>query len=89
MSKASQIRDHIAYFLQEQTKAYETEAVCDRLGMPSVADVSPWSSKRVYVQSRLAGVPAAQLRAKAMQALAPPPGSALVFKHSPIAEHGA
>jgi hypothetical protein len=69
MSKASQIRDHIAYFLQEQTKAYETEAVCDRLGMPSVADISPWSSKRVYVQSRLAGVPAAQLRAIARELL--------------------
>jgi hypothetical protein len=61
MSKAPQIRDHIAYFLQEQTKAYETEAVCNRLGMPTVEDVSPWGSKRVYVQSRLAGVPASEL----------------------------
>lgn len=63
MSTPQQIRDHIAYFLQEVTKAYDTETVCDRLGMPpATGDVSPWSSKRVYVQNRLAAAPAAQVR---------------------------
>jgi hypothetical protein len=56
MSKPQQIRDHIAYFLQEQVKAYEIEAVCDRLGMPTVEDAWAHNSKRVYVQNRLAPV---------------------------------
>jgi hypothetical protein len=48
--------------LQEATKAYETDAVCDRLGMPPAGD-GAWSynSKRVYVQSRLAGVGTTEL----------------------------
>jgi very-short-patch-repair endonuclease len=61
MAKPQQIRDHIAYFLQEAVKAYDIEAVCDRLGMPAVDDAWTYNSKRVYVQNRLAGVPAADL----------------------------
>ena len=61
MAKPQQIRDHIAYFLQANTKAYEIEGVCDRLGMPSVEDAWTYNSKRVYVQNRLAGAPAADL----------------------------
>jgi len=61
MAKPQQIRDHIAYFLQEAVKAYDIEAVCDRLGMPSVEDAWTYNSKRVYVQNRLAGVPPAEL----------------------------
>jgi very-short-patch-repair endonuclease len=53
----AEIREHIALSLQHYTKAYETEAVCDRLGMPPATE-GAWAhnSKRVYVQSRLAGV---------------------------------
>ncbi len=58
MGKPQQIRDHIAYFLQEAVKAYEIDGVCDRLGMPVVEDAWTYNSKRVYVQNRLAGVPA-------------------------------
>ena len=61
MSKPQQIRDHIAYFLQDTVKAYEIDAVCDRLGMPVVENAWTYNSKRVYVQNRLAGVPAAKL----------------------------
>lgn len=61
MAKPQQIRDHIAYFLQETVKAYEIDGVCDRLGMPSVENAWTYNSKRVYVQNRLAGVPAADL----------------------------
>jgi hypothetical protein len=61
MAKPQQIRDHIAYFLQETVKAYEIEGICDRLGMPSVEDAWTYNSKRVYVQNRLAAVPAAEL----------------------------
>jgi very-short-patch-repair endonuclease len=61
MSKPQQIRDHIAYFLQEAVKAYEIDGVCDRLGMPVVENAWTYNSKRVYVQNRLAGVPAATL----------------------------
>lgn len=61
MRKPQQIRDHIAYFLQEEVKAYEIDAVCDRLGMPSVEGAWTYNSKRVYVQNRLAGVPASEL----------------------------
>ena len=58
MAKPQQIRDHIAHFLQEAVKAYDIDAVCDRLGMPVVEDAWTYNSKRVYVQKRLAGVPA-------------------------------
>ncbi len=61
MGKPQQIRDHIAYFLQEAVKAYEIGGVCDRLGMPVVEDAWTYNSKRVYVQNRLAGVPASEL----------------------------
>lgn len=61
MAKPQQIRDHIACFLQETVKAYEIDGVCDRLGMPSVENAWTYNSKRVYVQNRLAGVPAADL----------------------------
>ncbi|MGP0102092.1 MAG: hypothetical protein ACLPUT_10815 [Solirubrobacteraceae bacterium] len=61
MSKPQQIRDHIAYFMQETVKAYEIDGVCDRLGMPVVENAWTYNSKRVYVQNRLAGVPAAEL----------------------------
>lgn len=61
MAKPQRVRDHIAYFLQETVKAYEIDGVCDRLGMPSVENAWTYNSKRVYVQNRLAGVPAADL----------------------------
>ncbi len=61
MSKPQQIRDHVAYFLQDTVKAYEIDGVCDRLGMPVVENAWTYNSKRVYVQNRLAGVPAAEL----------------------------
>jgi hypothetical protein len=61
MSKPQQIRDHIAYFLQDTVKAYEIDGVCDRLGMPNVENAWTYNSKRVYVQNRLAGVPAPEL----------------------------
>jgi hypothetical protein len=58
----ARIREHIAYFLQGATKAYETDAVCDRLGMPPAGE-GAWAhnSKRVYVQSRLVSVGTAEL----------------------------
>jgi very-short-patch-repair endonuclease len=59
--RPEQIRDHIAYFLQEQVKAYEIEAVCDRLGMPPGKDAWTYNSKRVYVQNRLARVAVPEL----------------------------
>jgi hypothetical protein len=61
MGKPQQIRDHIAYFLQEAVKAYAIDGVCDRLGMPVVEGAWTYNSKRVYVQNRLAGVPASEL----------------------------
>jgi hypothetical protein len=61
VSKPQQIRDHIASFLQEAVKAYEIEAVCDRLGMPADPNAWTYNSKRVYVQNRLAAVPASEL----------------------------
>lgn len=58
----AQIREYIASFLQGATKAYETDAVCDRLGMPAAGEGAwAYNSKRVYVQSRLAGVGTAEL----------------------------
>lgn len=69
MIKPQQIRDHIAYFLQEEVKAYHIAAVCDRLGMPQVEDAWTYNSKRVYVQNRLAGVSVQELREIARKVL--------------------
>jgi len=56
------IREQIAELLWEKTSAYETDAACDRLGMPPVLDgTSPMSSKRVYVRKRLHRAPLPEL----------------------------
>ena len=58
----AQLRDRIAVLLQAETKMYEIDAVCDRLGMPPPGeDAWAYNSKRVYVQNRLARVPLPEL----------------------------
>ncbi len=56
------LRDRIATVLQSSTKQYETQGVCDRLGMPpEQGQAWAYNSKRVYVLQRLAGVPVGEL----------------------------
>ncbi|HEV7943824.1 MAG TPA: hypothetical protein VGP17_13630 [Solirubrobacteraceae bacterium] len=56
------IREQIADLLWEHTSAYETEEVCDRLGMPPILDGTvAMSSKRVYVRKRLQRAPLPEL----------------------------
>lgn len=56
------LRSRIATILQSETKQYETQGVCDRLGMaPEQEQAWAYNSKRVYVMQRLAGVPVADL----------------------------
>jgi len=52
MGKPQQIRDRIAYLLQEAVKEYEIDGVCDRLGMPVVEGAWTYSSARFGVLAR-------------------------------------
>lgn len=53
----TRLSDQIAEVLWAQTSAHDTEAVCDRLGMPPADGArSPMASKRAYVRNRLSRV---------------------------------
>jgi hypothetical protein len=58
----NELRNAIADVLRSNTKAYETEGACDSLGMPPASDgADPWTSKIVYVRSRLIRCPREEL----------------------------
>jgi hypothetical protein len=55
----AELRDAIAEVLWAKTKEYETPGVCDSLGVPPLPEnaIIPGPSKRVYVRTRLSGLP--------------------------------